>query len=291
MGAGSGFGIMRLIAILIIVSTLGFYGQLYAAETVAKIADREITDRDIVEYARKSPSFISYLSKPGGPMQLLNNMIIEDLLLREGERLSIPRDPGNKGGDIAYITKIKKRLLQPCLPPTESEMKEFYQNNSLLFSTPLLLRLSRIGLQITDETIQSATAKLRQLKQKITNSEITFSDAATKFSQDEIGADRAGDIGFIPIDVTENALYKDFIVANEQQIIGPIQEPGMLYLYQVTDRRPPILDDYEIVQDEVKEKLQTRCNLQALDKLMNQLKKRWPVTILVDDIGIHPESG
>jgi hypothetical protein len=114
--------------------------------------------------------------------------------------------------------------------------------------------------------------------------------AADNLSQDEIGKGRGGDIGFVRIDDLTNPIYAKFEKANPQEIIGPVEEPGMLYLYQITNRHEPILEPYEAVHDEVQKTQQVHCNQQSLESLVTELKKRWSVEVLVDNIGIYPKG-
>jgi hypothetical protein len=231
-----------------------------------------------------------YLKTPGGPMRLLNNIIIERLLLLEGKRLAIPRPPNNSGGDFGYIIKIKKELVKPCPLPNETEIHAFYDKFPELFSTPLLLRMRRIGFKTTKDTLNAVARELEKVKEKIKNNEITFETAADQLSQDEIGRGRGGDIGFVRIDELSHPVYAEFEKADTQEIVGPVEEPGMLYLYQITNRHEPILESYDAVHDEIQQKQQEHCNQQVLETLVSEPKKRWSVDVLVDDIGIYPEQ-
>lgn len=264
-----------------------FSGIANGAEAVATVAGEPITDQDIVHYARGQPLIAPYLSIPRGPMRILDNMIKERLLLLEGQRLGMPKPAEHEGGEVAYLAQIRKALVKPCPEATEEQVRAFYDAHPELFSTPLFLRLSRIGIQTKSGEAQ-AVAKLREIQGRIQRGELTFAAAATAHSEDPLGRERAGDIGFLPVEAG-NAILDQLQQAKRDEIVGPVQEQGMAYLYQVTDRREPILEPYTTARTQAVQEQARDCRQRALDDVFTELKKRWPVAILVRDIGITPE--
>lgn len=258
-----------------------------AQEVVATVDGQPITDRDIVRFAQKTPQLAGYLAVPGGPMRLLRQIIEDRLLLLEGERLGIPR-PGD-GDDLLYLQYLQKELVQQCPPPSAAEVRQFFDDHIELFSTPLMLRLSRIGLRSTPENTEQVSDDLAAIKQQIESGERDFAAVADQISDDLIGQGRGGDIGFIAIDVDTNPLFKLFVEADPERVIGPVLEQDMLYLYRVTDRREPIAEEFERVRDQAEREYFRVCREKNLDALMAELRRRWPVSVLVDDISIRPE--
>jgi hypothetical protein len=276
--------------LLALLLALVLSGQVWAEDILAKVNGENITKQDLIQYARQSPMLAGYLKTPGGPMRLLNNIITEHLLLLEGKRLAIPRPLDSAGGDFGYVMKIKRELVKPCSLPNEAEIRAFYDKYPELFSTPLLLRMRRIGLKTTEDTLPAIASELEKIKKQIKNNKITFEMAADNLSQDEIGRGRGGDIGFVRINELSHPVYAEFEKADTKEIVGPVEVPGMLYLYQITNRHEPILESYDAVHDEIRQKQHEHCNQQVLETLVSELKKRWFVEVLVDDIGIYPEQ-
>lgn len=258
-----------------------------SAEPVATVGGDTITDRDIVDYAFQYPQLMSELRTPGGPMRILEYMIGDRLMLLEGRRQGIP-EPNSK--DLRqYLTEIEQRLLKPCPPPTEAQAKTYYDNNPKLFSSPLRLRLQRIGLDTSAAQIEAHTSKLLAVKRQIESGESEFAAIADQISEDLIGNGRGGDIGYVSIDVDANPAYQIFLQAGPETIIGPIEEPGKLYLYRVTGRQDPILDDFSSVKRDAALGYARDCKQRTVADLLAQLRERWPVEILVEQISITPE--
>lgn len=263
------------------------------AEVVATVDGEPITERDIIEFARRSPLLVNYLGLPGGPMWLLDLIITDRLMLREGERRGIPRPEGDDDTQTLYLQRLENRLIARCEPlNSEQELKAFYDSHIDRFSSPLLLRFRRIGLRLDpadDDDIADKHAQLQTLKERLQRGERQFAAAADELSEDPIGSGRGGDIGFVSMEGQEGPVFELFRQAEEETIIGPLLEEGMIYLYQVTDRREPIPDPFEAVRDRIGRDYQRFCRQRALQELVTELKTRWPVEVLVDDISIHPE--
>lgn len=283
--------LLRILLVLLAVQPLGIIAaQEQEPVTLATVAGEPITDQDLVRYARSMPLLTAYLGAPGGPMRILDNMIKERLLILEGERLGIPRPSEAQGGESAYLLRVRKALMKPCPEPTEASARAYYQAYPEDFSTSLYLRLRRIGLVVTPETEAEVKQRLEQLRRRIESGEIGFAEAAEKVSQDPMGKGRGGDIGFVPDTDPDNPLMAMLRTAKEGEIVGPLRQQDMVYLYQVTDRREPILEPYATAKEHAPEKQRQACRQQALQEVFAELKKRWQVEVLVEDIAIWPEG-
>lgn len=253
---------------------------------LATVANHAITRQDLLNYGRESPYLLPYLSIPGGPMRILRDMIHERLLILEGERLGIVQGEKSKP---AFAFQIRGYLAPSCPAPDESTARAFYDANPDKFSTPLYLRLNRTGLRFTPENETEITQRLAALKEKLSRGEISFDGAAAQ-GDDEIARARAGDLGFLPHDVPDNPLMNELARAPIGQITGPLRQQDMLYLYQVTARREPILAPYPQVKSDAASMQRDTCSRQKVDKLLLELKQRWPVKILVDDLEVRAKA-
>lgn len=270
-----------LLCLLLPISALAQNDNNNNNAVLATIADESITLNDLQNYAHSSPLLRGYLQAPGGPERLLDNLILERLLLREGERRQIPRLTGELAkDDFPYIQKIHKQLVKPCPPPNEQDLRDFYKANPARFSTPLFLRLRRIGLTATPTNITAISATLQQLRQRLDAGEISFEQAVAQYSEDKISQDRQGDIGFVPIKnpTDSDSVWRHFVQANADDIIGPVEEQNAVYLYQVTERRQPILGDFVELREQVLQDYRQVCQENALQAVVTELKQRWPVT-------------
>lgn len=255
-------------------------------ETIAMVGAVAITRQDLLDYARP-PIMRPYLNIPGGPMRILDNMIKERLLVLEGERLGMPKLDSAEGGDSAYAISVRLRKAPRCAPPDETTAKAFYDGHPGKFSTPLYLRLNRYGLRFSPQNESTISEKLLALKRDITAGVTNFT-ALSDLSEDEIGRTRHGDIGYLPYDDPTNPIMSTLSLAQIGQVIGPLKQKDMLFLYQVTARREPVLTPYDSIKNEVSAAQQEECYSQKLDALFTELKQRWPVKILTEDITPNP---
>lgn len=251
---------------------------------LATIGDNlTITKFDVLNYARPLPNLYPYLTIPGGPKRILEDMIRTRLLIMEGERLGMPRPGAESGGDTAYAIAVRLRLAPRCAPPDETAARTYFNAHPEQFSTPLFLRLNRFGLKYTPENREKINARLQSLAAQLSKGEVTFAAIAAD-SDDEFDRFRKGDLGYVAQDDASNPIMAELAKAGTGQVIGPLEQGEMLYLYQITGRREPLPESYENIKAVVAEKQQTDCYRQRVETMFDTLKQRWPVKILLDNI-------
>jgi hypothetical protein len=252
---------------------------------LATVAEHAITKQDLLNYGRESPYLLPYLSIPGGPMKILNDMINERLLILEGERLGIAK---GETSSPAYAYQVRSHLAPACPIPDEGTAKSYYEEHPEKFSTPIFLRLYRFGLPFTAENESAVFNQLSELGNSVRRGETTLADAVAN-GKNESMVVRQGDLGFLPYDDTDNPIMKELTRAPINQIVGPLKQKDWFFLYQVTDRREPILASYERIKDEAAKVEREECSRLKFKELLDELKQRWPVRMLVDEIDVRPE--
>ncbi|MEZ5591179.1 MAG: peptidylprolyl isomerase [Gammaproteobacteria bacterium] len=274
---------MKNIAFLVLL-LLG--GACQASETLATVGNDKITVDDLHNFAKKSMNLRGYLSTPNGPEKLLTVLIEQKLLVWEGEAQQIKRPDDAVRNDLLYSRIVRGKLLEACEQPGEAQLKMFYQDFPELFSTPYYVRARRISLKAkTVKDIKNAEDKLLKIRDELADNVIDFPTAVAKYSQDELSKSKAGDVGYIAIQDDENSVYDQFVSAEIGQYIGPVVEhSGLVNLYQIMARREPILDSYDAVQNIITEEYLKHCNKQRYRALINELKKKWPVNLLINDV-------
>ena len=71
-----------------------------------------------------SPALITYLSVPGGPMQILDIMLQERLLQLEGQRLGIEAEENAVNNPQAYSRQVYDTLIEPCPEPDDEAVSQ-----------------------------------------------------------------------------------------------------------------------------------------------------------------------
>lgn len=250
------------------------------ADVVARVEGEEITTEELLRHARSLVNLQGHLQMPGGPYRLLEDLVQQKLLLKEGERRGIPRAP--EVSEVAYTLAVRKRLMPPCEKPDSSQAQAFFQQNPELFSVPSVIRLSRVGLAVGDDP-QASGQQLFEIKTQIEAEELSFAEAVERYSEDIIGKDKGGDIGFIFNDPDQpNPLFDELSTRSEVDIHGPFRQEDMWFIYKVTERREPVLQGFADVEARVVEAYTQHCLQGAFAELMKELKHRWSTEILVD---------
>lgn len=245
--------------------------------------DYTVSKVDLISYARPLPNLFPYLTIPGGPRRILDDMIKTRLLINEGLRLGMPRPGPESGGDTAYAIAVRLRLAPRCAAPDESTVRAYYDAHPEQFSSPAFLRLNRFGLRFTPENREAVSARLQALVGNLVRGETSFAALAPD-SDDEFGKSRAGDLGFVAQEDTSSPITAELLKAKIGQIVGPLEQGDMLYLYQITARRDGVLEPYAGIRANVAEKQQQACYTQRVNEMFETLKQRWPVKYLLDDI-------
>lgn len=248
---------------------------------MAWIAEQPVTQAQIVSYARANPLFLGELATPRGAQRVLNNYLIEQLLLRAGKQLyQIPRHDDED--EIPYAYRVRDQLVERCEAPSEQVLQDFYTHYAQQFATPLYLRIRRISIHYADAASRdSVIAQLQTLKQEIASGQTDFAAAVSAFSEDAETRHRSGDLGFIAGEVggANDPIFDQLAELSTGQLYGPIAGDQRAYLYQVTDRREPLVPSYAEIRDELPQHWLADCRRQRLHAVLRPLLEHWPVRI------------
>jgi len=257
-------------------------------DVLARIAGDEVTVADLRDYARLNPFFFTQLQLPGGPKKVLDNLIAERLLVLEGEKRGFPRRTEKPGDDVPYAYAVRKRLVSPCPEPDADSVRAFYDQHTVRFATPLLLRLSRLVLP-AGENPEAVIQRLEELKHRIEAREADMAALADELSVDPLGRGRGGDLGFQKADDTDPIL-RDLARLPVGALYGPVRQGVVVVVYQVTDRREPIPEPFESARERVLQEQLRQCNADAFARVLEGLKASWQVEIYAEEIGVFPVS-
>ena len=114
-------------------------------KVLARIAGEPVTVSDLRAYVETVPMLATQLQVPGGPMRVLDDLIAQRLLVREGQRRGIPRPHDRKGDDSFYAFRVRNAVVEKCPEPTDESVRAYYDAHPEEFATPLMLRLRRIA--------------------------------------------------------------------------------------------------------------------------------------------------
>jgi len=190
--------------------------------------------------------------------------------LRQGENFAelakqISEDPGSaaKGGDLGLVQRgdMVKEFEQAAFALEPGQISNIVRSQFGLHIIKLerkigeKIRVSHILFRLdTSADDESATVeRLKALRQRILDGELTFEDAAKQFSKDDVTAEKGGDLGFIELDEFQVPAFKAAVEGlNAGEISEPVKTRFGFHLIKVDERRARrklnIADDWEQIE-------------------------------------------
>jgi len=103
-----------------------------------------------------------------------------------------------------YVLNKKSDMFkEENLMPTNAEVEDYYKRNKSTFISPENVKLSHIYFEFGDDK-NAAYRKALDVSNQIKSGRLTFEKAVTQYSEDKNSINKAGDIGWLAINDTEN---------------------------------------------------------------------------------------
>jgi len=270
----------RHLLILICLAILALDGcakkQAQDEKVLAKVSNRVITVKDLNTRIAKVPTYYQGVVEKN-KKRYLDETIIEMLFYEEAIRLGIDKDKEtreviNEAKKKIIIAKFIKEEVEDKIKVTEKETKLYYDEHKDEFKSPQLWRASHI-LVGTEQEAKDIRAELAKGAK--------FEDLAGKYSTDAT-ASRGGDVGYFRM----GQLVPEFENACAKLEVG--QTGNILHtqfgyhIIKLTDRKEPVIEDFEKVKPLVESELKRRKRSELFDKLVMDLKKKYGVQIEED---------
>lgn len=275
----------KLSAILILfvgLTTGSAHAETDSSRVIASVNAKTISVDNLLDYAKINPLFSGELGTPDGLVRVLNDMINVRLLNLEGEMQKISREA--KSSDGAYAIVVKSNLMEKCEPLDEAGSKAFFEAHPEAFSSPAYARVNKIYLKNSDLLDGLTASEFMQAQAKaLRSNEVNFEDIVSKV-RPKIPADiPLGDIGFMPL-VEKHELVEKLSQAGIGDVIEPFERNGYIYLFQVTDRREPVVANWKDAQKIAQEVAYRECNREHFYTLRKLMESHFPVVIYEDNI-------
>jgi hypothetical protein len=139
---------------------------------------------------------------------------------------------------------------------TEAALKRYYEENREYYDM-VKVQIRHILIRVSPKQGESernlARARLEQLRGQLLANQITFEDAARKYSQCE-SASKGGDLGyFIRKFVLDERVAKAAFALKVGEISEPVETEYGLHLLKVTDRTKGEPSQFETIKDKVRQ--------------------------------------
>ena len=198
-----------------------------------------------------------------------------------------------------YVKKAKPVLVNSAVPPTETEIKDYYKKNAASFINPEYVHVSHIYIPKNDPSVPSPKATLEDARRKITFGTATFESLIIQYSKDEKTKFIGGDIGWIAIDdATKKALlgekFFDAVFSLDAGDISQVIESNSgFHIIKVLEHTYPkilTLDDRlepdtvmtvrQYIQQNLYVENQNKAYKNAVAELVKDLRSQAEITIL-----------
>ena len=282
----------RIIA-LIIVLALAIGGlasvklSLGNKDVVALVGNEKITKDDLYDFLVKA-------NGSNALDVLIINKIIE--LESKKENIKVTKDEideqKNKmvesmGGQDAYESALQfygvseddlmddieknlylKKLLEPRIPITEEEMKEYFEENKDSFRQEEQVKARHILVDSEETALE--------VKKKLDEGE-DFGELAKEYSTDTSNSQQGGDLGFFG----KGKMVKEFEDAAFSLEIGEISEPVKTefgyHIIKVEDRKEAEEADFEKSKDEIKDMIFQERFQEAYDTWLQEKLEEYEI--------------
>lgn len=286
----------------------------------AKVGDREITVDEYNQAYQRTVRQRYYHSKPPEAelaavrQEIADDLITRELLLIEASRSGVMADeasiqerleqydqryansPRWKEERVKLLGALKQKLEQDDLlrqiesriknitPPTEKQVKAYYQNNPDKFTEPMQQKLSLILLAVdpssSNEVWQSAMATGQELVKQLHDG-ADFSEFARTYSAD-VSAKQGGDMGYVHSEMLSEAVEKSISELQPGQISDPIRTLQGVAIMRLDDRKAERLREFADVRDRARKLWIREHSETAWSEYKKKLRIDTPVTVFVD---------
>ncbi len=245
-------------------------------EIVATFGDQTLTlDEFGAEVEKLPPQIKPLLSAPDRRKQFLENYILSQLLVAEGEKKGIDKDE-----DIQkQMDEMKKRLVlqkvfqdvQQSAKVSDAEVKAYYDAHPDEFSNA---QVHAAHILVEDEA--AANKVLDQVKKNPDS----FADLAKKLSKDTATAPGGGDLGsFQRGRMVPEFEQAAFALKQPGEISGVVHSPFGYHVIKLIERKDGKPRAFDQVREEIRSKILQDAQRKKIEAYFEDLKAKAKVKI------------
>ncbi|GAB4292960.1 MAG: peptidylprolyl isomerase [Myxococcota bacterium] len=210
---------------------------------------------------------------------------LEEILKRSGASIDEFKETVRRQATIRLL--IEKEVNQRC-SVTEEKVLKYYEENKINYTMPAQYKLSHILLKVPpygDKEMWEQEKKRGEELVAALRAGADFATMAKKHSQDEF-AKKGGALEW----VHQGSLLQEIETALEGMKIGDISEPIKsiygFHIVKLEGKKPPQQMDYERVKASVTNQLASECKKERNEELTNKLREKAKIEVLYNFGGI-----
>jgi len=233
--------------------------------------------------------------------QFVERWVDTNLLALEAQKTKLDQDPAvkNKLDEAKTFILAQEYVMKEIekkINVTDAEVKAYFEKNKAEFSEPESVKASHILVKVPQDADEKAwkdaEAKIKDIKKKLDGG-ADFAKLAQEMSDDPGSKAKGGDLGFF----SKGRMVPEFEAAafalKPGEVSQPVKTPFGYHLIKVVEKKDAHEKSFDEVKDQVKQNLLNQKRREALDAMLLNLKKQYPVKInetAIDEIGKAPAA-
>ncbi|MGL4849876.1 MAG: peptidylprolyl isomerase [Clostridium sp.] len=243
-------------------------------KVLAVVGSYEITEKELNEIVAKYPADRkAMVESEEGKKQLLEQMIHFELFNKLGEELKVNETAEYK----ETVERLEKEILTQAtmnkvltdVVVTDEELKNFYEANKERFSEQATVSAKHILVESEELA--------NQIKDEIVSGEVTFEDAASKYSSCP-SKEQGGNLGAfgrgMMVPEFEDAAFK----AELNEVTAPVQTQFGYHLIKVEAKTEGKVKEFEEVKENVYQMMMQQAQERKYLDTVKELEAKYGVT-------------
>ena len=243
-------------------------------KVLAVISGKEITERDLENIIARYPAEQkNYFASEMGKKQLLEQMISFELIYKLGQEQGLDKtEEFEKSVEIAkkdILTQISVNRVLSEVVVNEEDAKKYYEENSEMFKEKESVSAKHI---LVDN--QELAEKIMN---EINSGEITFEDAAIKYSSCPSN-EQGGNLGTFNRGMMVPEFEDAAFTLEIAKVSEPVQTQFGYHLIKVEERTNASTVEFDKVKDQILARLNQEAQENKFTQVSKNLEKKYGVT-------------
>jgi len=289
---------------LMCVATFSTHGIAADKNAVlAEVGGKKLEAKVLEEQIANLPPQMQMMlvQNPQIKKQFVERWVDTNLLALEAQKTKLDQDPAvkNKLDEAKTFILAQEYVMKEIekkINVTDAEVKAYFEKNKAEFSEPESVKASHILVKVPQDADEKAwkdaEAKIKDIKKKLDGG-ADFAKLAQEMSDDPGSKAKGGDLGFF----SKGRMVPEFEAAafalKPGEVSQPVKTPFGYHLIKVVEKKDAHEKSFDEVKDQVKQNLLNQKRREALDAMLLNLKKQYPVKInetAIDEIGKAPAA-
>ncbi len=171
------------------------------------------------------------------------NFVSEDAFLADLAKKGLDKEKLRREIEVGLqAEQLFNQRTAGLKPPTDAQIKEFYDTHPDQFQQPEKVKVSHILIAVPTDATPAVKAEKKALAEKVLaelKKGASFADEAKKYSDDPGNKDKGGDLGFISKGQTVPEFEKVAFSLKTGALSGIVETQFGYHILKVTDRQKP----------------------------------------------------